>query len=60
VESKWSLTGSVGECKIQCPGQNRRCSTAGEAAGYAMGLILLGTADTTSVDEKLTYMGDPT
>jgi 26S proteasome regulatory subunit N2 len=30
-------------------------AVAGEAAGYAMGLILLGTADAASADEMLTY-----
>jgi 26S proteasome regulatory subunit N2 len=30
-------------------------AVAGEAAGYAMGLVLLGTADTASADEMLTY-----
>ncbi|KAH9944140.1 D-isomer specific 2-hydroxyacid dehydrogenase [Epithele typhae] len=30
-------------------------AVAGEAAGYAMGLIMLGTADATSADEMLTY-----
>lgn len=30
-------------------------AVAGEAAGYAMGLIMLGTADATSAEEMLTY-----
>jgi 26S proteasome regulatory subunit N2 len=30
-------------------------AVAGEAAGYAMGLIMLGTADANSADEMLTY-----
>ncbi|KAI1793844.1 26S proteasome regulatory complex non-ATPase subcomplex Rpn2/Psmd1 subunit [Ganoderma leucocontextum] len=30
-------------------------AVAGEAAGYAMGLVMLGTADTTSAEEMLTY-----
>ncbi|KAI0673424.1 26S proteasome regulatory complex non-ATPase subcomplex Rpn2/Psmd1 subunit [Trametes maxima] len=30
-------------------------AVAGEAAGYAMGLIMLGTADRTSAEEMLTY-----
>lgn len=30
-------------------------AVAGEAAGYAMGLVMLGTADETSADEMLTY-----
>ncbi|KAL1951548.1 hypothetical protein VTO73DRAFT_697 [Trametes versicolor] len=30
-------------------------AVAGEAAGYAMGLIMLGTADGTSAEEMLTY-----
>ncbi|KAI8980724.1 26S proteasome regulatory complex non-ATPase subcomplex Rpn2/Psmd1 subunit [Trametes punicea] len=30
-------------------------AVAGEAAGYAMGLIMLGTADQTSAEEMLTY-----
>jgi 26S proteasome regulatory subunit N2 len=30
-------------------------AVAGEAAGYAMGLIMLGTADAISADEMLTY-----
>jgi len=30
-------------------------AVAGEAAGYAMGLIMLGTADATCADEMLTY-----
>lgn len=30
-------------------------AVAGEAAGYAMSLVLVGTADTASVDEMLTY-----
>ncbi|KAI0689525.1 armadillo-type protein, partial [Cerioporus squamosus] len=30
-------------------------AVAGEAAGYAMGLIMLGTADVTSAEEMLTY-----
>ncbi|KII93864.1 hypothetical protein PLICRDRAFT_36086 [Plicaturopsis crispa FD-325 SS-3] len=30
-------------------------AVAGEAAGYAMGLVMLGTADATSADEMLTY-----
>ncbi len=31
-------------------------AVAGEAAGYAMGLILLGTADAGSAEEMLTYV----
>jgi 26S proteasome regulatory subunit N2 len=30
-------------------------AVAGEAAGYAMGLVMLGTADMTSTDEMFTY-----
>lgn len=30
-------------------------AVAGEAAGYAMGLVMLGTADANSADEMLTY-----
>lgn len=30
-------------------------AVAGEASGYAMGLVMLGTADANSADEMLTY-----